>query len=109
MAATAELGLTLDPMGNSLKNLLIWNYSLSWNQTLVKWSLGEPLSVLYWMTPPVNQDGRHSLTYFNIVPYVKCTNFFFIWNYLLNRNQILVKWSLSEPLSELYQMTPLVN
>jgi len=49
-------------MGNSLKNLLVWNYFLNWNQTLVEWSLGWSLSELYPMTPPANQDGCHSRT-----------------------------------------------
>jgi len=31
-------------------------------QTLVEWSLGDPLSELYLMTPLANQDGRHSQT-----------------------------------------------
>ena len=30
------------------------------NQTFLKWSLGEPLSELYSMTLPANQDGDHS-------------------------------------------------
>jgi hypothetical protein len=34
MAPTAELSLTKEPMGNSHKNLLVWNQSLNWNQTL---------------------------------------------------------------------------
>ena len=71
MAATAELSLTLDPMGNSLKNLLVWNYLLNLNQTLLKWSLDGPLSELYPMTQPANQDGRHSRTLFNIGRYGK--------------------------------------
>jgi hypothetical protein len=36
MTATAELNLTLDPMGNSHKNLLVWNHFLNWNKTLIK-------------------------------------------------------------------------
>jgi hypothetical protein len=36
MAPTAELSLTLDPMGNSHQNLLVWNQLLNWNQTLIK-------------------------------------------------------------------------
>ena len=62
MAATAELSLRLDPMGHPLKNILVWIYLLHWNQTLVKWSLGGPLSELYPMTLPANQDGRHRRT-----------------------------------------------
>ena len=58
-------------MGNPLKNLLVWNYLLHWNQTLLKWSLGGPLSELYLMTPPANQDGRHSQILFNIGHYGK--------------------------------------
>ena len=60
MAATAKLSLTLDTMGNSLKNLLVWNYLLIINQTLLKWSLGGPITELHMMTLPANQDGHHS-------------------------------------------------
>ena len=58
-------------MENSLKNLLVWNYLLNLNQTLLKWSLGGPLTELYPMTLPSNQDGRKSRTLFNIGPYGK--------------------------------------
>ena len=51
------------------EKLVVWIYLLNWNQTLVKWSLGGPLSELYPMTQPANQDGRHSRTLFNIGPY----------------------------------------
>ena len=71
MAARAELCLTLNPMGKSLKNLLVWNYLLNLNQTWLKWSLGGPLTELYLMTLPANPDGRHSRTLFNIGPYGK--------------------------------------
>jgi hypothetical protein len=36
MAATAELNLTWDPMGNSHKNLLFWNHLLNKNNILMK-------------------------------------------------------------------------
>jgi hypothetical protein len=36
MAATAELNLTKDPMGNSHKNLLVWNHLLNKNKILMK-------------------------------------------------------------------------
>ena len=64
MAATAELSLTLDPMGNSLRNLLVWNYLLNLNQTLLKWSLGGPLSELYPMTlrPPTKMAATAELS-----------------------------------------------
>ena len=58
-------------MGNSMKNLLVWNYLLKWNQTLVEWSLGDPLSELFPMTLPANQNGGLSRTKFNIGPYGK--------------------------------------
>ena len=63
MAATAELSLTLDPIGNSFKNLLVWNYLLNWNKTLLKMSYNGLLSELYPMTPSTNQDGRHGRPY----------------------------------------------
>ena len=36
MAATAKLTFILDPTGNSLKNLLLWNYLLNWNKNFGK-------------------------------------------------------------------------
>ena len=71
MAATAELSLTLDPMGNSLKILLVWKYLLNCNKTLLKLSLNGLLSELYPLTPPAKQDGHHGRTKFNIGPYGK--------------------------------------
>ena len=71
MAATVELSLTLDLMGNSLKNLFVWKYFLNWNQILVKWALDDLRSELYPMTLPANQDGHHSQIQSNIGPYGK--------------------------------------
>ena len=42
-----------------IKNLLLWNCSAIWHQTLLERSLGGPLSGLYPTTLPANQDGRH--------------------------------------------------
>ena len=41
------------------KNLLLWNYWANFNQTLLKWSLGSPLSKLCPSVPSCIQDGRH--------------------------------------------------
>ena len=41
------------------KNLLLWNYWANLNQTLLKWSLGGPLSKLCLSAPSCIQDGRH--------------------------------------------------
>ena len=41
------------------KNLLLWNYCANLNQTLLKWSLGGPLSKLCPSVPSCIQDGRH--------------------------------------------------
>ena len=109
MAATAELSLTLDPMENSLKNLLVWNFLLNWNKTSVEWFLGGPLSELYPMTPPAYQDNRHSWSYFNEEPNGKFIDNFLVCNYLLSWNQTLLKLSLGGLLSELYPMTPPAN
>ena len=57
MAPTAKLSLTLEPMGNSHKNLLVWNQLLNWNQTLIKQSLDGPLPKLYLVVQPSDQDG----------------------------------------------------
>ena len=41
------------------KNLLLWNYWANLNQTLLKWSLGGPLSTLCPSAPSSIQDGPH--------------------------------------------------
>jgi hypothetical protein len=41
------------------KNLLLWNYCANLNQTLLKWSLGRPLSKWYPSALSCIQDGRH--------------------------------------------------
>ena len=48
--------------GNEIKkifSLLLWNYCANLNQTLLKWSLGGPLSKLCPSAPSFIQDGRH--------------------------------------------------
>ena len=60
MAPTAELSLTLNPMGNSHYNLLFRNHRANCNQTLVEWSLDSPLPTLYPVIPTFNQDGRQA-------------------------------------------------
>ena len=41
------------------KKILFWNYWANLNQTLLKWSLGGPLSKLCPSAPSCIQDGRH--------------------------------------------------
>ena len=41
------------------KILLLWNYWANLNQTLLKWSLGSPLSKLCPSAPSCIQDGHH--------------------------------------------------
>ena len=44
---------------NLKKNLLLWNYWANLNQSLLKWSLGGPLSKLCPSAPSCIQDGCH--------------------------------------------------
>ena len=39
------------------KNVLLWNYLANLNQTLLKWSLGGPISKLCLSAPSCIQDG----------------------------------------------------
>jgi hypothetical protein len=41
------------------KNLLLWNYWANLNQTLLRWSLGGPLSKLCPSAPSCIQGGHH--------------------------------------------------
>ena len=50
----------LEKRGDEIKkNLLLWNYRANLNQTLLKWSLGGPLSKLCPSAPSCIQDGCH--------------------------------------------------
>ena len=50
----------LEKRGDEIKkNLLLWNYWANLNQTLLKWSLGGPLSKLCPSAPSYIQDDRH--------------------------------------------------
>jgi hypothetical protein len=60
MAPKAELSLTLEPMGNSHKNVFVWNQLLNWNQTLMEYSLDGPLPKLCPAVALSRQDGRNS-------------------------------------------------
>ena len=49
----------LEKRGMKLKKNLLWNYWANLNQSLLKWSLGGPLSKLCPSAPSFIQDGRH--------------------------------------------------
>jgi hypothetical protein len=49
----------LEKRGDEIKKNLLWNYWANLNQTLLRWSLGGPLSKLCPSTPSCIQDGRH--------------------------------------------------
>ena len=50
----------LEKRGDEIKkNLLLWNHWANLNQTLLKWSLGGPLSKLCPSAPSFIQDGHH--------------------------------------------------
>ena len=67
-------------------NLLLWNYWANLNQTLLKWSLGDPLPKLCPTVQASNQYGHHSHTWFNIGPYGNSHKNLLVWNHLLNKN-----------------------
>ena len=47
-------------MGNLHKNLLLRNHWANCNQTLVEWSLDDPLPKMCPVIPTSNQDGRQA-------------------------------------------------
>ena len=49
----------LEKGGMKLKKNRLWNYWSNLNQTLLKWSLGGPLSKLCPSAPSCIQDGHH--------------------------------------------------
>ena len=60
MAPTAELSFTLNPMGNSHKNLLFSNHWANCNQTFVEWSFDGSLPKVCPVIPTSNQDGHQA-------------------------------------------------
>ena len=74
--------------------LLLRNHWVNCNQTLVEWSLGDPLPKLCPVIPTSYQDGHEAKNRKKWDEILK--NLF--WNYWANLNQILLKWSLGGPL-----------
>ena len=101
MAPTAELSLTQEPMGNSHKNLLIWNQLLNWNQTLIKQSLNGPFPKLRLEVPPSDQDGCTAELNLTQDPMGNSHKNHLVWNQQLNQNQTLMEQSLDGPLPKL--------
>ena len=85
-------------MGNSHKNLLVWNQLLNWNQTLIKQSLGGPLPKLCLVVPPSDQDGCTAVLSLTQDPMGNSHKNHLAWNQQLNQNQILMEQSLDVPL-----------
>ena len=98
MGPTAELSFTQDPMGNSHKNLLIWNQLLNWNQTLITQSLDGPLPKLCLVVPPSDQDGCITELSLTQDPMGNSHKNHLIWNQQVNQNQTLMEQSLDGPL-----------
>ena len=101
MATTAELNLTQDPMGNSHKNLLVWNQLLNWNQTLIKQSLDGPLPKSCLVILPSDQDGCTAELSLTQDPMGNSHKNHLFWNQQLNQNQTLMEQSLDGPLTKL--------
>ena len=97
MAPTAEHSLTQDPMGNSHKNLLVWNQLLNWNQTLIKQSLDGPLPKLCLVVPPSDQDGCTAVLSLTQNPMGNSHKNHLVWNQQHNQNQTLMEQSLDGP------------
>ena len=101
MAPTAELSFTQEPMGNSHKNLLVWNQLLNWNQTLINQSLDGPLPKLCLVVPPSDQDGCTAVLGLTQDPMGNSHINHLAWNQQLNQNQTLMEQSLDGPLPKL--------
>ena len=99
---TVELSLTQDPVGNSHKNLLVWNQLLNWNQTLIKQSLDGPLPKLCLVVSPSDQDDCTAELSLTQDPMGNSHKNHLVWNQQLNQNQTLMEQSLDGPLPKLY-------
>ena len=94
MTPTTELSLTQDPMGNSHKNLVVWNQLLNWNQYFIKQSMHGPLSNLCLVVPPSDQDGCTAELSLAQDPMENSHKNHLVWNQQLNQNQTLMEQSL---------------
>ena len=84
-------------------NDLLWNLLVKWAQTMVKWSLGYPLSEFCLMAPATSQVVRNTK---NSKFGKKSFKNYLLWNCWVKWAQTMVKWSLDGPLSELYPTIP---
>ena len=107
MPPTAELSLTQEHMGNSHKNLLVWNQLLNWNQTLIIQSLDGPLPKLCLVVPPSDQDGCTAVLSLTQDPMGNSHKNHLVWNQQLNQNKTLMELSLGGPLPKLCPAVPL--
>ena len=80
-------------MGNSHKNLFVWNQLLKWNQTLIKQSLDGPLPNLCLVVPPADQDGCTAELSLTWDPMGNSHKNHLVWNQQLNQNQTLMEQS----------------
>ena len=101
MAPIAKLSLTQDPMGNSHKNLLVWN------QTFIKQSLDGPLPKLCLVVPLSDQDGCTAVLSLTQDPMGNSHKNHLVWNQQLNQNQTLMEQSLDGSLPKLCQAVTL--
>ena len=85
------------------KNLHLRNQWANCNQTVVGWSLVDPLPKLCPVIPTSNQDGRQAK---NRKKGDEIKKYILLWNYWANLNQTLLKWSLGGPLSKLCPSSP---
>ena len=88
-------------MGNSHKNLLVWNQLLNWNQTLIKQSLNGPFPKLRLVVPPSDQDGCTAVLSLTQSLMGNSHKNHLVWNQQLNQNQALMAQSLDGPLPKL--------
>ena len=88
-------------MGNSHKNLLVWNQLLNWNQILIRQSLDGPLPKLSLVVPPSDKDGCTDVLSLTQGPMGNSHKKHLFWNQQLKQNQTLMEYSLDGPLPKL--------
>ena len=88
-------------MGNSHKNLLVWNQLLNWNQTLIKQSLDGLLPKWCLVFPPSGQDGCTAELSLTQDLMGNSHKNHLVWYQQLNQNQTLMEQSLDGPLPKL--------
>jgi hypothetical protein len=101
MAATAELSLTLDPMGKMFQNASSLKPLGQLKPNCPGMIIGRSSTKFFFLCRSKIQDGRHHRTYINIGPYGNMFKYLLLRNLNYDQSQTVHECSLDGPLQTL--------